>query len=72
MWTIRATLDRRLYLLIAGASFGLWLLVWWAVTALEWVDPLFLPGPGAVVRRFATWLRDVDLLKDAGISTFRW
>jgi NitT/TauT family transport system permease protein len=71
IWTIRATLDRRLYLLIAGASFALWLLVWWAVTALEWVDPLFLPGPGAVLRRFATWLRDGDLLKDAGISTFR-
>jgi NitT/TauT family transport system permease protein len=71
LWTIRGSLDRRLYVLIATASFGLWLLVWWAVTALELVDPLFLPGPGAVLRRFVQWLRDGDLLKDAGISTFR-
>jgi NitT/TauT family transport system permease protein len=71
VWTIRGSLDRRLYALIAIASFILWLGVWWAVTALELVDPLFLPGPGAVLRRFVTWLRDGDLLADAGISLFR-
>jgi NitT/TauT family transport system permease protein len=71
LWTIRAPLDRRLYLLIAAASFGLWLAVWWTVSALGLVDPLFLPGPAAVLRRFVSWLWDGDLLDDAGISIFR-
>ena len=71
LWTIRGSLDRRLYVLIAAASFALWLGVWWAVTALELVDPLFLPGPGAVLRRFVDWLRHGDLMADAGISIFR-
>jgi NitT/TauT family transport system permease protein len=57
--------------LIAASSFALWLIVWWAVTALSLVDPLFLPGPGAVLRRFWSWLRDGELLQDAGISTLR-
>ncbi len=70
-WTIRGSLDRRLYLTMAAASFVLWLTLWWAVTALELIDPLFLPGPGAVLRRFRDWLIDGDLLRDAGISTFR-
>jgi NitT/TauT family transport system permease protein len=71
LWTIRGTLDRRLYVLIATASFALWLIIWWTVTALGLVDPLFLPGPDAVLRRFWVWLRDGELLQDAGISTFR-
>ena len=49
----------------------MWIAAWWAVTALQLVDPLFLPSPGAVVRRFGMWLRDGGLLKDAGISIFR-
>jgi NitT/TauT family transport system permease protein len=49
----------------------LWLVLWWAVTALALIDPLFLPGPGAVLGRFRTWLLDGNLLEDAGISTFR-
>ena len=72
MWAIRGTLDRRLYVLIAVSSFALWLVAWWAVTALQLVDPLFLPGrEAAVLRRFIQWLRHGDLLQDAGISTFR-
>jgi NitT/TauT family transport system permease protein len=71
LWAIRGSLDRRSYLLIALASFALWLAAWWAVTALGVVDPLFLPGPAAVLHRFVTWLQDGDLLRDAGISIFR-
>jgi NitT/TauT family transport system permease protein len=70
-WSIRGSLDRHTYLLIAGASFCLWLGMWWLVTAFALIDPLFLPGPGAVGRRFFSWLRDGDLLSDAGISIFR-
>lgn len=71
IWSIRGSLERRLYLLIAAASFALGLSLWWAITALEWVDPLFLPSPGAVVRRFFSWLFTGDLVADALISIFR-
>jgi NitT/TauT family transport system permease protein len=71
LWTIRGSLDRRLYALIACASFALGLALWWAVTALEVVDPLFLPGPGAVLHRFIAWLLDGDLIADARISILR-
>ena len=71
LWVVRGSLSRRLYLLIATLSFCLWIAVWWAVTASELIDPLFLPGPGAVLRRSVGWLMDGSLLSDAGISVFR-
>lgn len=71
IWSIRGTLERRLYIAIAAASFAMGLSLWWAVTALEWVDPLFLPSPGAVARRFFSWLLTGDLIADAAISIFR-
>lgn len=71
VWTIRGSLSRKLYWSIAATSFCVWIAAWWAVTALQLVDPLFLPGPGAVLRRFDLWLRDGGLLRDAGISIFR-
>jgi NitT/TauT family transport system permease protein len=71
LWTVRGSLERRLYWLIAASSFCLWIAAWWTVTALHLVDPLFLPGPEAVLRRFVGWLRDGGLLEDAGISIFR-
>src|SRR5258708_22566586 len=71
VWTIRGSLSRKLYWSIAAASFCLWIAAWWAVAALQLVDPLFLPSPGAVVRRFGVWLRDGGVLKNAGISIFR-
>ena len=70
-WAIRGPLDRRRYVLIAMASFALGLASWWAVSALALVDPLFLPGPAAVLRRFVTWLGEGTLAADAGISVFR-
>jgi NitT/TauT family transport system permease protein len=71
IWTIRGTLDRRLYLAIAIGSFILWVLLWWAVTGLGLIDPLFLPGPVSVLNRFVIWFGSGDLLTDAGISCFR-
>jgi len=70
-WRIRGSLPSRRYALIACSSFALGLLLWWAVTASQWVDPLFLPGPGAVLHRFIEWLTAGDLLDDARISIYR-
>jgi NitT/TauT family transport system permease protein len=64
-------MPRGRYVLIACSSFALGLLVWWAVTALEWVDALFLPSPGAVLRRFIDWVTAGDLIDDAKISIYR-
>jgi NitT/TauT family transport system permease protein len=71
IWSVRGPLDRRLYLSIAVGSFLVSLAAWWAVTAGGLIEPLFLPGPFAVVRRFWVWLVDGDLLDDTGISVFR-
>jgi NitT/TauT family transport system permease protein len=70
-WNIRGSMPRGRYVLIACSSFALGLLLWWAVTALNWVDALFLPGPGAVLRRFIDWLTVGDLIDDAKISIYR-
>jgi NitT/TauT family transport system permease protein len=70
-WSIRGSLPRKRYILIACSSFALGLALWWAVTALPLVDPLFLPGPGAVARRFVDWLIVGDLIDDAKISIYR-
>ncbi|MCW2269179.1 taurine ABC transporter permease TauC [Pseudomonas sp. JUb96] len=40
--------------LISGLTLATLLLVWWAVTAAEWIEPLFLPSPGAVLAK--AWL----------------
>jgi len=71
IWTVRGPLDRRLYTAIALASFLTGLAAWWVVTAAGLVEPLFLPGPVAVARRFWVWLVDGDLIDDTAISVFR-
>lgn len=43
-------------LLLSAASIAGLLFVWWLVTAMGWIKPLFLPGPDAVLRKFLdTW-----------------
>ncbi|MDD2059414.1 taurine ABC transporter permease TauC [Pseudomonas sp. GD03860] len=39
---------------ISGITLASLLLLWWAVTAAEWIEPLFLPSPGAVLAK--AWL----------------
>jgi NitT/TauT family transport system permease protein len=47
------------------------LLVWWAVTALGLVRPLFLPSPGAVVAEGWRQITTGILLQDAAVSLWR-
>ena len=70
-WSIRGAMSRRSYLAIATSSFLLCFTVWWALSATDLIDPLFLPGPAAVFRRYLTWLSEGSLLSDAGVSIFR-
>ncbi len=70
-WRIRGALDRRLYLVIAVASFVLFVAGWWALAASGWFDPLFLPAPDAVIERLQRWQAEGTLLGDTTISIFR-
>ena len=71
IWSVRGSLQRKHYVLIAGSSFALGLALWWSIAALQLVDPLFLPAPAAVLRRFIDWLIHGDLIDDARISSYR-
>lgn len=47
-------------------SIALLLVLWWLVTAMGWVKPLFLPSPGAVVQKF------MDIARDGFTNTPFW
>ncbi len=51
------------------------LFVWWLVTAMGWIKPLFLPGPEAVVNKFiTTWqngFTNTPFLEHVAVSTAR-
>jgi taurine transport system permease protein len=38
--------------LLTALTLALLLFIWWAVTGLNWINPLFLPSPQAVVQKF--------------------
>jgi len=56
-------------------SIAFFLFVWWLVTALGWVKPLFVPSPGAVVQKFVfIWqngFTGTPFLEHVTISTAR-
>jgi NitT/TauT family transport system permease protein len=56
---------------IAAAVFVGLGLVWWLVTALELIRPLFLPSPGAVVTRLGELAASGDLFEDTFVSVYR-
>lgn len=62
-------------LLLSLASIVGIIFVWWLVTAMGWVKPLFLPSPGAVLRKFIDiWnngFTNTSLLEHAGVSAAR-
>lgn len=38
---------------LSVGSIAVLLFVWWLITAMGWVKPLFVPSPGAIVQKFA-------------------
>ncbi len=56
----------------AGVGFiAVFFLVWWLVTSLGWVGPIFLPSPSAVWIEFLTQLNDGTLWLDVQASIYR-
>lgn len=43
---------------LSALSVAGFLAVWWLVTAMGWVKPLFVPSPGAILSKFADVWRD--------------
>ncbi|MGY4532141.1 NitT/TauT family transport system permease protein [Pseudomonas sp. TE3786] len=70
-WVIRGELSRGAVWGLAAAGLVLPLLVWWAYTAAGLANPMFMPGPDAVVARVGHWWSDEGLLADIGISVYR-
>ena len=62
-------------LVLSLATVLLFLLVWWGVTALGFVKPLFVPSPGAIVAKFGDILANgftgASLFEHVAISTAR-
>ncbi len=70
-WAIRGWISPASYWTLAGAGLVIPLAIWLLLSAAGAVNPVFLPGPVAVVRRVSAWLNDGDLLSDIRISFFR-
>jgi len=68
---LRADLPPGVYAASGAGLIALVLIAWWLVTALGWVSPLFLPGPGAVGRELARQLGDGILWLDVRASVYR-
>jgi len=62
-----------LWLSVASITFLLF--IWWLVTALGWVQPLFVPSPGAIFQKFVdVWqngFTNTSLLEHVAVSTAR-
>lgn len=69
-WGVRSPIPSRRSALLVVLGLLLPLLGWLALAASGWVEPVFMPGPAAVLRRIADWWAD-GLLGDIGISTLR-
>ncbi|MCW2287172.1 NitT/TauT family transport system permease protein [Leucobacter luti] len=64
-------LSRTAYLGTAIATFVVLIAVWWLVSAVGLVDPMFLPGPGEVLGALVGQAASGELWADIGVSAFR-
>ena len=64
-------LGRPAYISISVATFAILLGTWWGVTRAGLVDPMFLPGPGAVIEALFGQVQNGELWSDAGVSAYR-
>ena len=70
-WVIRGELPRTAIWGLAVAGLIVPLLLWWGYTALGLANPMFMPGPDAVLARIGRWWSEEGLLTDIGISVYR-
>jgi taurine transport system permease protein len=60
---------------LSAASIAFFIFVWWLVTYMGWVKPLFVPSPGAILTKFAdVWqngFTNTPFLEHVLVSTLR-
>jgi taurine transport system permease protein len=60
---------------LSAASIAFFIFVWWLVTYMGWVKPLFVPSPGAILSKFAdVWqngFTNTPFLEHVLVSTLR-
>ncbi|WP_097461036.1 ABC transporter permease [Mangrovitalea sediminis] len=71
IWRIRGELSSRTVVILGAIGLCAPFLAWWLYTALGFADPIFMPGPGAVLERIWHWWNNEGLLDDIGISVYR-
>ncbi len=68
---LRADLPRRWYVTVGVGFISLFLIAWIGVTAAQWVVPLFLPSPAAVLAELGSQVQDGTLWLDLWASVYR-
>lgn len=68
---LRAELPARVYWGAGGGLIALLFLLWWVMTGLGLVSPIFLPSPTAVVRELVRQLSEGILWQDVQASVYR-
>lgn len=71
MFQIGGSIKISRFVLLGVMTFVVLFVVWWAVTAAGVVEPLFLPGPGAVFTRLRDALSSGQLWGDTQVSAYR-
>lgn len=71
MFKIKGKISNRQYLILIIASFAAIFIIWTVLTALQLVDPVFLPGPKRVWDYFIASVQDGTLLSNVIISCQR-
>ncbi len=70
-WKIRADIPKRIYYLMVALSISIPLILWVGLTYSGYIEPLFLPAPGAVIQRCYELFKSGELMKDTTTSLSR-
>lgn len=70
-WAVRGSLSPRISALLTAFGLAAPFFIWWLYSALGLNDPLFMPGPGAVLERIVSWWQEEGLWDDIWISVYR-
>lgn len=68
---LRSDIPQRYYVTAGAAFLSVFFLAWVGLTSLGLISPIFLPGPGAVVREFLRQVQQGILWQDISASVYR-
>ncbi len=68
---LRGEIPSSLYFAAGGSLIAFVFLLWWVMTGLELVSPIFLPSPPAVWQELIRQVREGILLQDLSASVYR-